>query len=86
MITTPHPMKRTEYDTEGLRDEAAQAIADSPYTQSDIAEQLDVSRTSVNRAVNSTSPKFEKLRRRIVEHLRGGRIEKRVTFVHVEDE
>jgi predicted XRE-type DNA-binding protein len=79
-------MKRTEYDTEGLRDEAAQAIADSPYTQSDIAEQLDVSRTSVNRAVNNTSPKFEKLRRRIVEHLRGGRIEKRVTFVHVEDE
>lgn len=79
-------MKRTEYDAEGLRDEAAKAVAESPYTQSDVAEQLDVSRTSVNRAVNSTSPKFEKLRQRIVEHLQGGRIEKRVTFVHVEDE
>ena len=79
-------MKQTQYDAEGLRDEAAEAIADSPYTQSDIAEQLDVARTSVNRAVNSTGPKFEKLRQRIVEHLRGGRVEKRVTFVHVEEE
>lgn len=72
-------------DAEGLRDEAATAIEESPYTQTDVAEQLDVNRTSVNRAVNSTSPKFEKLRQRIVEHLRGGRVEKRVTFVHVED-
>lgn len=85
LITNPHPMKRTEYDAEGLRDEAATAIEESPYTQTDVAEQLDVNRTSVNRAVNSTSPKFEKLRQRIVEHLRGGRVEKRVTFVHVED-
>ncbi|MCS3642441.1 hypothetical protein [Salinibacter ruber] len=79
-------MKRTEYDAEGLRDEAAKAVAESPYTQTDVADQLDVSRTSVNRAVNATTPKFEKLRQRIVEHLRGGRVEKRVTFVHVEDE
>ncbi len=79
-------MKRTEYDTDGLRDEAATAIEESPYTQSDIADQLDVARTSVNQAVNDTSPKFEKLRQRIGEHLRGGRVEKRVTFVHVEDE
>jgi predicted DNA-binding protein (UPF0251 family) len=61
-------------------------VAESPYTQSDVADQLDVSRTSVNRAVNTADPKFEKLRRRIVEHLWGGRVEKRVTFVHVEDE
>ena len=79
-------MKETQYDAEGLREEAATAIEDSPYTQTDVAEQLDVSRTSVNRAVNTTNPKFEKLRQRIVEHLRGGRVEKRVTFVHVEDE
>lgn len=79
-------MKRTEYDAEGLQREAEQAVAESPYTQSDIAAQLDVSRTSVNRAVNTTSPKFEKLRCRIVEHLRGGRVERRVTYVHVEDE
>lgn len=78
-------MKRTEYDTEGLRREAARAINESPYTQADIADQLDVSRTSVNRAVNTESPKFEKLRQRIVEHLQGGRVEKHVTFVHVED-
>jgi len=79
-------MKRTEYDAEGLRREAATAIDEGPYTQSDVADQLDVSRTSVNRAVNTTNPKFGKLRQRIVEHLRGGRVEKRVTFVHVEDE
>ncbi len=79
-------MKETQYDVEGLREEAATAIEDSPYTQTDVAEQLDVARTSVNRAVNATTPKFEKLRQRIVEHLRGGRVEKRVTFVHVQDE
>lgn len=78
-------MKRTEYDSEGLREEAATAIADSAYTQADIASQLGVNRSSVNRAVNGTSPKFEKLRRRILEHLQGGRVEKRVTFVHMED-
>ncbi|MCS4201456.1 hypothetical protein [Salinibacter ruber] len=79
-------MKETQYDAEGLQEEAATAIEDSPYTQTDVAEQLDVARTSVNRAVNTTTPKFEKLRQRIVEHLQGGRVEKRVTFVHVEDE
>jgi predicted XRE-type DNA-binding protein len=79
-------MKKTQYDAEGLREEAATAIEDSPYTQTDVAEQLDVARTSVNRAVNTTTPKFEKLRQRIVEHLQGGRVEKCVTFVHVEGE
>jgi DNA-binding transcriptional regulator LsrR (DeoR family) len=62
-------MKKTQYDAEGLREEAATAIEDSPYTQTDVAKQLDVARTSVNRAVNTTTPKFEKLRQRIVEHL-----------------
>ena len=67
-----------------MRGEAPKTVAESPYTQTDVADQLDVSRTSVNRAANATTPKFEKLRRRIAEHLRGGRVEKRVTFVHVE--
>jgi DNA-binding transcriptional regulator LsrR (DeoR family) len=79
-------MKETQYDAEGLREEAATAIEDSPYTQTDVAEQLDVARTSVNRAVNTTTPKFGKLRQRIAEHLQGGRVEKCVTFVHVEGE
>jgi DNA-binding XRE family transcriptional regulator len=78
-------MQETRLDAEGLRRRAEQAIEDSPYTQADVARELDVSRASVNRALNQTTPKLEKLRRRIVEHLRGGRVEKRVTFVHVEE-
>ena len=79
-------MQETRLDAEGLRRRAERAIEESPYTQADVARELDVSRASVNRALNQTTPKLEKLRRRIVEHLRGGRVEKRVTFVHVEDE
>jgi predicted DNA-binding protein (UPF0251 family) len=79
-------MKRTELDAEGLRREAERAVDESPYTQADVADTLGVSRASVNRALNTTGPKFEKLRCRIVEHFRGGRVEKRVTFVHTEDE
>jgi predicted DNA-binding protein (UPF0251 family) len=79
-------MPETILDAEGLRRRAERAIEDSPYTQADVARELDVSRASVNRALNQTTPKLEKLRGRIVEHLRGGRVEKRVTFVHVEEE
>jgi predicted DNA-binding protein (UPF0251 family) len=74
-------MKRTELDAEGLRAEAEAAVDESPYTQAEIARQLDVSRASVNRALNQTTPKLEKLRRRILEHLRPVRVERRVTYV-----
>jgi DNA-binding XRE family transcriptional regulator len=79
-------MQETRLDAEGLRQRAEQAIEDSPYTQADVARKLDVSRASINRALKDASPKLEKLRCRIVEHLRGGRVEKRVTFAHVKDE
>jgi predicted DNA-binding protein (UPF0251 family) len=79
-------MKRTELDAEGLRAEAEAAVDASPYTQAEIARQLDVSRTSVNRALNQTSPKLEKLRRRILEHLRPVRVERRITYVLHEEE
>lgn len=74
-------MKRTELDAEGLRAEVEAAVDESPYTQAEIARQLDVSRASVNRALNQITPKLEKLRRRILEHLRPVRVERRVTYV-----
>jgi len=80
-------MKRIELDAEGLRKEAEQAVDESPYTQSDIAKKLDVSRASVNRALNTSGPKFEKLRCRIIELLKPCRVEQKRTFVlHPEDE
>jgi predicted DNA-binding protein (UPF0251 family) len=80
-------MKRIELDAEGLREEAERAVDRSPYTQSDIADKLDVSRASVNRALNTSGPKFEKLRCRIIELLEPCRVERKRTFVlHPNDE
>lgn len=80
-------MNRIQLDAEGLRKEAEQAVDGSPYTQSDIAEKLDVSRASVNRALNTIGPKFEKLRCRIIELLKPYRVEQKRTFIlHSDDE
>jgi len=40
----------------------------------------------VSRSVNTTNPKFQKLRHRIIEDLQGEHVEKRVTFVDIQDE
>lgn len=68
-------------NAEELRRRAEQAIEQSPYTQADVARELDVSRASVNRALKDTSPKLEKLRCRIVELLEPYRVERKRTFV-----
>jgi len=76
-------MQETRLDAEGLRQRAEQAIEGSPYTQADVARELDVSRASVNRALKDASPKLEKLRCRIVELLEPCRVErKRIFLLH----
>lgn len=80
-------MQETRLDAEGLRQRAEQAIEGSPYTQADVARELDVSRASVNRALKGTSPKLEKLRCRIVELLEPCHVErKRIFLLHPSEE
>lgn len=79
-------MKRTKVDTDGLRAEAKRAVEESPYSQADVARKLDVTRASVNRALRSKAPRYEKLRCRIVELLTPYRVEKKVTYVLTPEE
>jgi len=70
-----------------LRDRAERAIENSTYTQADVARKLDVSRASVNRAINDTTRKFERLRCRIIELLEPYRVNRRRVFdVHPKDQ
>jgi hypothetical protein len=49
----------------------------SDYTQQQMADQLDVSRISVARAVTEPGPKFQRLQMRIVEALSNFEVERR---------
>jgi predicted XRE-type DNA-binding protein len=74
-------MKRIELDAVGLREEAERAIEASSRTQADVARELDVTRASVNQALRSAAPRYEKLRCRIVELLTSYEVEKNVTYL-----
>jgi predicted transcriptional regulator len=79
-------MRRIQLDAEGLREEAEEAIEESSRSQADVARELDVTRASVNQAVRSAAPRYEKLRCRIVELLTPYRVEKEVTYVLTPEE
>jgi hypothetical protein len=53
-----------------LRDEVAAAIEDYDGTQTDLADQFDVSKVAVSRAAREAGPSLAKLQTRILEHLR----------------
>lgn len=74
-------MREIKIDSDGLREEAMRAVEESPYTQADVARELDVTRTSVNHALRRSDPALEKLRCRIVELLTEYRVEKEVKYV-----
>lgn len=60
---------RQTLDTEGLRQQAADALMASRRTHADVAEELEVSRGAVTRAVNPNELepwKFSDLQRRII--------------------
>jgi DNA-binding XRE family transcriptional regulator len=74
-------MEEIRLDPEGLQERARRAVDESPYTQADVARELDVSRGSITQALNDASPRLEKLRCRIVELLEPCEVERRRTFV-----
>lgn len=69
-----------ELSFEQLRQETAKAVREAPCTQSDLADELDVHKSSVSRAVNRAGPHFWKLQRKIIEHLSPHRIERVIRF------
>lgn len=74
-------MEELRLDPEGLQARARRVVEESPYTQADVARELDVSRGSITQALNSASPRLEKLRCRIVELLSGYEVERRRSFI-----
>lgn len=63
-----------------LRRAAAALVDESDRSQSALARELDVHRSSVSRALNEEGPQFEKLQTKIIELLTPNRIEKSVRF------
>ena len=55
---------------EELRDEVAAAIEEFDGTQTDLADELDVSKVAISRAAREAGPTLAKLQTRILEHLR----------------
>jgi phage tail tape-measure protein len=76
----------TEMSFTDLRDEAKAAVDDAGKSYAEMGRELDVHRTAVARAVKEAGAKFQKLQRRIIEHLTPYRIERRVTFKAHRDE
>jgi hypothetical protein len=74
-------MEEIRLDPEGLQARARRAVEESPYTQADIARELDVGRASITQALNDTTRRLEKLRCRIVELLEPCEVERRRRFV-----
>jgi len=69
-----------EMDYEILCNEAARIFAESNYSQTQLADELEVSTGAMSRALSESGPKFSRLQRRILERLTPYRIEEYVVF------
>lgn len=67
-------------DYEALRREATQTVEQSGSTQTEIANELEVTAGALSRALSESGPKFSRLQRRILQHLTPYRIERHVVF------
>lgn len=76
-----NPVMERELTHEELREEAHRLAKDDSRAYTEIAEELDVTKNAVAKAVTTTGPKFQRLQIRIVEHLSGGKVEPRKTFI-----
>ena len=65
---------------EKLLQVAQQAVDNAQVSQSELARQLDVHRSTVSRALSEGGPKFQDLQRRIIDRLTPYRVQRRVTF------
>jgi predicted DNA-binding protein YlxM (UPF0122 family) len=75
------PMPDTALSYEELKDEAHRLAKDDSRAYTEIAEELDVTKSAVAQAVTTTGPKFHRLQIRIVELLSSGEVEPRKTFI-----
>lgn len=69
-----------EMDYEALCEEAARVVAESNYSQTKLADELEVSTGAMSRALSESGPKFSRLQRRILERLTPYRIKEHVVF------
>lgn len=70
-------------DYEALRQEAHRVVVQSGSTQTEIADELDVSAGALSRALSESGPKFSRLQCRILQHLTPYRIERQVVFTAI---
>jgi DNA-binding transcriptional regulator LsrR (DeoR family) len=61
-----------------LRQAASDAVAASEHTQTQVAEELDVTRGAISRALNEASTSLATLQGKIIHHLTGFQIERQV--------
>jgi len=66
--------RKLDYDE--LAEAARQIVNASDFTQQEVADRLDVIRTSVGKAVTTPGPRYCKLQMRILEELTGYDFEK----------
>lgn len=69
-----------EMDYEALCKEASRAVTESDYSQTQLADELEVSTGAMSRALSESGPKFSRLQRKILERLTSFRIEEQVVF------
>lgn len=69
-----------EMDPEALCEEAARVVSESSYSQTQLADELEVSTGAMSRALSESGPKFSRLQRRILERLTPYQIEEHVVF------
>jgi DNA-directed RNA polymerase specialized sigma24 family protein len=64
---------------EELQEQARTALNESDWTQREIADELDVTRGSVAKAVTQAGPRYQQLQMRIIERLTDYRMEREET-------
>jgi len=77
-----HGVKKTYKE---LQEEARALVHESGLSQQDVADQLDISRSTIAKAVSQPGPRYHKAQIRIVELLTDYRVEREETvrFRHV---
>jgi len=65
---------------EDLREAAAEAVAASDQTQTDVADALGVHRSSISRALAEPGANWQQLQRRIIAHLTPYQIDRKTYF------
>lgn len=73
-------------DYEELCRTAAEVVSSSEYTQTEIAEELEVTTGAISRALSESGPKLSRLQCRILEYLTSCEIERTATFTAICDD